>query len=101
MKKFAQQLQCTPTNIGANVQKESPCHKAKVVGWSAFMVFTSGLYLSYFSDVTARSMQLQNLALAGRLQFNEYDPHNDKQEFAYNVLIDLYETKSAKDLKYI
>jgi hypothetical protein len=46
-------------------------------------------------------MQLQNLALAGRLQFNEYDPHNDKQEFAYNVLIDLYETKSAKDLKYI
>jgi len=101
MKKFTQQLQCTPTNIGANVQKESPCHKAKVVGWSAFMVLTSGLYLSYFSDVTARSMQLQNLALAGRLQFNEYDPHNDKQEFAYNVLLDLYETKSAKDLKYI
>ena len=101
MKKFAQQLQFSPTNIGANVQKESPCHKAKVVGWSAFMVLTSGLYLSYFSDVTARSMQLQNLALAGRLQFNEYDPHDDKKEFAYNNLIDLYETKSAKDLKYI
>jgi hypothetical protein len=49
------------------VTKESPCHKAKVVGWSAFMVFTSGLYLSYFSDVTARSNQLQNMALAGRL----------------------------------
>ena len=101
MKRFTEQLQCTPTHIGENVQKESTCHKAKVVGWSAFMVLTSGLYLSYFSDVTARSMQLQNLALAGRLQFNEYDPHDDKKEFAYNNLIDLYETKSAKDLKYI
>jgi hypothetical protein len=79
MKRFTEQLQCTPTHIGENVQKESTCHKAKVVGWSAFMVFTSGLYLSYFSDVTARASQLQNLALAGRLQFNEYDPHNEKK----------------------
>ena len=79
MKKLTQQLQCTPTNISANVHKESLCHKAKVVGWSAFMVFTSGLYLSYFSDVTARANQLQNLALAVRLQFNEYVPHNEKK----------------------
>lgn len=43
------------------------------------MVLTAGTYLSYFSDVTARSSQLQNLALAGRLQFNEYDPHMERQ----------------------
>ena len=101
MKACFKQLQFRPSSIGQNVKEESSCHKAKVVGWSAFMVLTSGLYLSYFSDVTARSMQLQNLALAGRLQFNEYDAHDDKKEFAYNNLIDLYETKSAKDLKYI
>jgi len=79
MRSCFKQLQLSPANIGSNVRKESPCHKAKVVGWSAFMVLTAGTYLSYFSDVTARSSQLQNLALAGRLQFNEYDPHMEKQ----------------------
>ena len=79
MKACFKQLQFRPSNIGQNVKEESSCHKAKVVGWSAFMVFTSGLYLSYFSDVTARASQLQNLALAGRLQFNEYVPHNEKK----------------------
>ena len=90
-KKFTEQIQCTPTHIGENVQKESPCHKAKVVGWSAFMVFTSGLYFSYFSDVIARSNQLQNLALAGRLQFNEYTPYDSKKAFAHKVMLDLYD----------
>ena len=79
MKACFKQLQFSPSNIGLNVKNESPCHKAKVVGWSAFMVFTSGLYLSYFSDVTARSNHLQNLALAGRLPFNEYEPYNEQK----------------------
>jgi len=67
-------LQIKPREIGANIERESQCHKIKVVGWSTFMLFVAGSYMSYFSGLTERANQMQNKALAGQLPWNEYEP---------------------------
>lgn len=48
-------LKFSPRELSSNVERESTCHKAKVVGWSAFLVMVAGSYLVTFSDLTARS----------------------------------------------
>lgn len=71
---FKKQLHFKPRDIGNNIEKESQCHKIKVVGWSTFMLFVAGSYMSYFSGLTERADQMQNQALAGQLPWNEYEP---------------------------
>jgi len=48
-------LQFSPRELSSNVKRESACHKAKVVGWSAFLVMVAGSYLVTFSDLTSRA----------------------------------------------
>ena len=66
------------------------------------MVLVAGSYLVTFSDLTTRATQLQNQALAGNLEFNDYFDYSDVG-YQMNLKIerDIYNTKDAKDLKYI
>ena len=41
------------------------------------MVLVAGSYLVTFSDLTTRATQLQNQALAGNLEFNDYFDYSD------------------------
>ena len=51
-------LKFSPKELTSNVKRESACHKAKVVGWSAFMVLVGAAYLIFFSDLTKRASML-------------------------------------------
>ena len=84
-----------------NVKVEPWSHKAKVAGFSAFAFAVAGTYNYLLQDFLRRSVQHQELALAGRVRFNTFHDETDPEHFSDLVQLAVWDAKDESELKRI
>ena len=99
--KNCKNIKFKPADLRSNVADECYTQKAKIAGFSALMFVVAGTYNGFYQNLIWRSMQHQELAMAGGLSFNTYQSNDDRAQFEDKIQLAVWEAKDVSELKRI
>lgn len=94
-------LNFKPSGVKMLVANESRETKIRLALFAIVLAMLAGYFEFYYMDVRSRASQLQNQALAGKLNFADYKSPKSAEMWQMKNELDVLEQKSFKDLVYL